>query len=197
VLNYDDVLAKHRKVIYARRRELLMRNSEYMSRLWEGEVLDRSGERKELIINQRAGLREEVFNEVFARVALQSLDRLWMEHLEIMDQARRGVGLRAYGQREPLVEYAKEALRLYRELEGVFYNDITNFFANVDVESLNDAVNRDNKEDEEVSDERESASLVNPDYVTIVKDGEVRQIKAKKSPQWIEAGWKVVEAGKK
>ena len=45
-------------------------------------------------------------------------DLLWTEHLETMEYTRASVNLRAYGQREPLVEYKKEGLRLFKEMEG-------------------------------------------------------------------------------
>jgi preprotein translocase subunit SecA len=194
VLSYDDVLSKHRKVVYARRGKILLRDAEYINELWRTEVLNRSGERVDTLNSQRADIDDEIFVELFARVALQSIDRLWMEHLEIMDQARRGVGLRAYGQREPLVEYAKEALRLYRELEGVFYNDLITFFLNIDTSSIGQTIVA---EDEEVLGDDEEKKVIDGEYITIIKDGETRHIKTKKSAQWIEAGWNVVEAGKK
>ena len=49
---------------------------------------------------------------------LRSIDTLWMEHLETMDALRDSVRLRAYGQRDPLVEYKGEASRLFKELEA-------------------------------------------------------------------------------
>lgn len=48
-------------------------------------------------------------------VMLRSIDDLWIEHLETMDHLRKGVGLQGYGQRDPLVEYKKEAYRLFHE----------------------------------------------------------------------------------
>ncbi len=47
---------------------------------------------------------------------LRTIDTLWIEHLTIMDHLRQGIGLRGYGQRDPLVEYKKEAYRLFNEL---------------------------------------------------------------------------------
>ncbi|MDA1169126.1 MAG: preprotein translocase subunit SecA [bacterium] len=48
--------------------------------------------------------------------ALRSIDALWMDHLDTMDYLRTGIGLRGYGQRDPLVEYQKESHRLFTEL---------------------------------------------------------------------------------
>lgn len=54
--------------------------------------------------------------EIEKNVLIQATDMLWVEHLEAIDHLRRGIGLRSYGQRDPLVEYKKEAFRLYNEL---------------------------------------------------------------------------------
>ena len=49
-------------------------------------------------------------------VPLKVIDSLWMEHLEKMEQLRDSVRLRAYGQKDPLVEYKQEGHRMYKEL---------------------------------------------------------------------------------
>jgi len=59
------------------------------------------------------GLFEEA---VTRRVLLSTLDRHWMEHLHTMDLLRDGIGLRAWGQKDPLLEYKKEAFYLFSEL---------------------------------------------------------------------------------
>ena len=49
-------------------------------------------------------------------VMLQTIDRQWMEYLTQMEHFREGIGLRAYGQRDPLVEYKNEAFDMFNEL---------------------------------------------------------------------------------
>ncbi|MFA6473887.1 MAG: preprotein translocase subunit SecA [Patescibacteria group bacterium] len=49
-------------------------------------------------------------------VELRIIDTLWIEHLQLMDYLRQGIGLRGYGQRDPLVEYKKEAYVLFTQL---------------------------------------------------------------------------------
>lgn len=49
-------------------------------------------------------------------ILLRAIDRLWIEHLETMSYMRQGIGLRGYGQRDPLVEYKREAFRMFNEL---------------------------------------------------------------------------------
>lgn len=56
------------------------------------------------------------FKEIEKGILIRAIDQLWVEHLETVDYLRRGIGLRGYGQRDPLVEYKKEAWNLYQEL---------------------------------------------------------------------------------
>ena len=58
------------------------------------------------------------FSDAIRVIMLQSIDALWMEHLEAMEYMRSSVRLRAYGQKDPLVEYKNEGARMFKELEG-------------------------------------------------------------------------------
>jgi preprotein translocase subunit SecA len=57
-------------------------------------------------------------------IVLNALDRLWQEHLYNMDQLRTGIGLRGYGQRDPLVEYKQEAFNMFEEMMTNVKNEI-------------------------------------------------------------------------
>jgi preprotein translocase subunit SecA len=57
-------------------------------------------------------------------IVLNALDRLWQEHLYNMDQLRNAIGLRAYGQRDPLVEYKAEAFTMFDEMMSSVKNEI-------------------------------------------------------------------------
>ncbi|MDD8045128.1 MAG: preprotein translocase subunit SecA [Verrucomicrobiota bacterium] len=60
---------------------------------------------------------------------LNAIDRLWQEHLYNMDSLRQGVGLRSYGQRDPLIEYKNEAFDMFSELVDSIQNEVaTNLF---------------------------------------------------------------------
>lgn len=65
-------------------------------------------------------------------MTLQVIDTLWMEHLDQMEHLRNSVNLRAYGQRDPLVEYKKEGLRAFKGLEASLYSELTSFVENID-----------------------------------------------------------------
>ncbi|NLZ74784.1 preprotein translocase subunit SecA [Candidatus Falkowbacteria bacterium] len=56
------------------------------------------------------------FKEIEKGILIRAIDQLWVEHLETISYLRRGIGLRGYGQRDPLVEYKKEAWHLYQGL---------------------------------------------------------------------------------
>ncbi|MBI4276501.1 SEC-C domain-containing protein, partial [Candidatus Uhrbacteria bacterium] len=67
---------------------------------------------------ERGGVRSEgsPFNEIQKGILLRAIDTLWVEHLDAIDQLREGIGLRGYGQRDPLVEYKKECYRMFNDL---------------------------------------------------------------------------------
>ena len=111
LLEYDDVLNHQRKIIYDRRKKILNGDRDY---IW--------GELKKIIEepeleNKRKELGDDKFFNIESLGMLQAIDTLWVEHLEVMDYMRSSVRLRAYGQRDPLVEYKNEGLKLFRHME--------------------------------------------------------------------------------
>ncbi len=80
-------------------------------------------------LNQKQqDIGEKTMQELEKAAALRSIDTYWMDHLDTMDYLRTGIGLRGYGQRDPLVEYQKEGHRLFQELLGTIkasFLDIT------------------------------------------------------------------------
>jgi len=116
VFEYDNVMSRQREYIYTRRRGLLLGDHKMVDEFLQ-EVAESSAGGKEIIENKKASLEGSVFYEVARRVALQTIDMFWMDHLEAMDYLRGSVSLRAYGQRDPLVEYKKEGLRLFKEMQ--------------------------------------------------------------------------------
>lgn len=71
-------------------------------------------------------------------VSLKTIDSAWLEHLEAMDHLRDGIGLRGYGQRDPLVEYKAEAYRMFGLLIRRIDSEIvhTLFKVRVDIEQV-------------------------------------------------------------
>ena len=56
------------------------------------------------------------FRQLERFILLRTVDEKWMEHLDAMDDLRDGVGLRAYGQKDPLVEYKMEAMQMFNDM---------------------------------------------------------------------------------
>jgi preprotein translocase subunit SecA len=72
------------------------------------------------------------------QIVLQTIDTHWQEYLRSMDALRQGVGLRAYGQRDPLIEYKREAFDMFEELMDTVKQEIATsvFRASTSVESF-------------------------------------------------------------
>ncbi len=65
-----------------------------------------------------------VIREIEKYVYLTTLDEKWMDHLDAMESLRDGIGLRGYAQRDPLVEYQKEAYSMFERLVGAIESDV-------------------------------------------------------------------------
>ncbi len=115
-LEYDDVLNIQRKTVYSKRKSILHGDHEAIKAELETISIGEEGI-DELIEEKKKLVGEQDFYETVKRLMLYSTDIHWQEHLQMMDYARSSAGLRAYGQREPLIEYKKEGLRLYKEFE--------------------------------------------------------------------------------
>ena len=67
---------------------------------------------------------EEIMRRREKLLALQIIDRKWMDHLDAMDDLRQGISLRAYGQRDPLVEYKFESFDLFNNMTASIREDL-------------------------------------------------------------------------
>ena len=81
------------------------------------------------LVDQAYGGREKQFGSPTMRqiekfVWLQTIDRLWIDHLDAMDDLREGVGLRGYAQQDPLVEYKKQAFDSFERLVGTIDQEV-------------------------------------------------------------------------
>ncbi len=114
-LEYDNILSYQRSIIYDRRRAMLEGDRGHVIStfytLGDQSTLD------DIVKEKITSVGEDEFWETVRRVILYVTDTLWVEHIDTMEHMRQSVGLRAYGQREPLVEYKKEATRLFKEME--------------------------------------------------------------------------------
>ncbi|MFA5318661.1 MAG: preprotein translocase subunit SecA [Patescibacteria group bacterium] len=188
LVEYDDVINKHRDAIYRKRREILNREKEGKS--YDDFIMEMIAEEVNMVVNfHTAGERSEDWNvkeiyetvrTIFAvpddleeklkvlkdrqqiidyiiklsekayseleksinslggdddeqdisfkniqrQILIRSIDTLWTEHIDAMDQMRRGIGLRGYGQRDPLVEYKKESYSLFQQLNDLIRKQV-------------------------------------------------------------------------
>ena len=101
----------------------------------------KDGDLKEKIINKFSESREERITllgeehakEIEKRIFLQSIDLNWKSHIQYLEQLRQVVGLRSYGQRDPLVEYKKEAFDLFSNLLDKLKLDFVTILMNLKV----------------------------------------------------------------
>ena len=115
-LEYDDVMNYQRQIVYSRRQKMMTYNKEGIDELL-AKVAEEREDVEKIIKEKKEKLGEEAFYETARRIVLYVNDALWMEHLEAMDYLRSSVNLRAYGQREPIVEYKKEGLAMFKAME--------------------------------------------------------------------------------
>jgi len=83
-------------------------------------ILDRILEKYEQRENEIGSERMREFERV---VLLRVVDEKWMDHIDAMDQLRYGIGLRAYGQRDPVVEYKFEGYEMFEEMRKNIQED--------------------------------------------------------------------------
>src|ERR1039457_1280252 len=89
---------------------------------------------------REAEFTPEVMRDLERRVVLSVLDRKWREHLYEMDYLREGIGLRAWAQRDPLVEYQREGFDMFGAMmEGIKEESVGNLF-NLQVEVQEDPI---------------------------------------------------------
>lgn len=87
---------------------------------------------------REAEVGEEVMRELERRVILSVLDRKWREHLYEMDYLREGIYLRAYSQRDPLVEYQREGFDMFTAMMDGIKEESVGFLFNLQVEITED-----------------------------------------------------------
>ena len=183
-----------------------------------------------------AEMREAIFNEIQAVykvrediedadtlsaierfVVLRALDKNWQDHLTEMEDLRRSIGLRGYGQKDPLVEYKSEAYKFFESLMGRIRNDVCLgiFRSASSMDALQAMINRLQEQVSRHAAARENSAgaagsaskreirLPEPpkielpkigrnDSVTISKGGEQKTMKFKKAEALIKnEGWKL------
>ncbi|MHB8170275.1 MAG: preprotein translocase subunit SecA [Thermincolia bacterium] len=78
-------------------------------------------------------LGSETMRELERVVMLRIVDDKWMDHLDAMDQLRQGIGLRAYGQKDPLVEYKFEGYQMFQNMISSIQEDVVRYIFRMNV----------------------------------------------------------------
>lgn len=201
VLAYDNVMNTQRLAIYARRRAALQGGDQEVEDLVRM-YLGGSPEGLSAFESKKKEFGDS-FIEHLRRLLLQIIDLFWLEHLETMDYLRRSVSLRAYGQRDPLIEYRREGLIRFRHLEESIRLAVIE--AVPQMRSDDDA--RIRAEEEKIraalvvagKEEGEgptpivkSAVYGRNDFVTIKKGDAIQSLKYKKAEPLLSEGWELV-----
>ncbi|HOK00801.1 MAG TPA: preprotein translocase subunit SecA [Candidatus Pacearchaeota archaeon] len=141
LLEYDDVMNKHREVFYKKRKEILLNYKNSTLKNYVIEIVKKAGYSEEDYINKEKEIGEENMREVERFVCLKTLDTLWIEHLEDMEYLRDAVKLRAYGQKDPLVEYKREAHQMFKKLLETIDFNIAKFIFQAQLKPQNEKIN--------------------------------------------------------
>ncbi len=105
---------------------------EQLAKLTKEEVQDLIHDEALNLYNHREEMfGSELMREIERAVMLQVVDNKWMDHLDAMDMLREGIGLRAYGQKDPLVEYKHEGFDMFQNMIDSIQEDIIRYMMRV------------------------------------------------------------------
>jgi len=199
LLSYDNVLNTQRDSIYKRRRAILF-GEEATLKSELDQITSLDTEVNTIVQQKITEIGLENFLQLLRRFLLQSIDAFWIDHLEAMSYVRSAVALRAYGQRDPLIEYQKEGRTMFEDLKLSITDRVLTLIKNIDEQAFK-------KEEERVraamlqaqksvgSDTAgvvsQSAEYGRNDIVTIVKDGQEQSLKFKKAQELLAEGWEI------
>ena len=197
VLAYDDILNIQRKTIYERRRAILTGGDAAIDD--ELAEISLGDETLVNVIDEKKNELGENFYPSLRHLLLQAIDFLWVEHLEAMEYLRSSVNLRAYGQRDPLVEYKKEGLRLFQNMEETYRSQLAATLPNIGA-----AAPQQTQNERVIHSAAKTISAISApvgkqrfdrnDKVRITNGTETQELKFKKAEPLLKTGhWRIVE----
>lgn len=132
--------------IYAPKGRMKLEELEDMSRDELQDFLNQVAEESYIQREQLFG--EDNMRELEKIIMLRVVDNRWMEHLDRMDMLREGIGLLAYGQRQPLVEYKIRGHEMFNQMIASIQNDISSliFRVNIITREQQEAMERENQQ---------------------------------------------------
>ena len=172
-----------------------------------------------LLVSRKEMVEEELFNNFQKFVVFTTIDKKWREHLHSMDQLREGIGLRAYGQKNPLIEYKSEGFKMFsimmedtnRETLKKIYRTRINIKEGVSNQSRNLKVRHDESTGmgfiappqqrqnsrAQIPAKRQPIKVENKvgrNQKVVITDGnEKKTIKYKKAEKLLQSGWSLEE----
>ena len=207
-LEYDNVLNTQRFAIYERRRKMLFAETPEVQEFTMS-LTDDKTKLEQIIADRIKEVGEAPFWDTVRRIILHVTDLLWVEHLETMDYVRSSVNLRAYGQREPLVEYKKEGLTRFTQMEAMFREQVLSLIETIKQappqaevvekkkEYITSGGGSDNKGDVGGTVKKsEEDKIGRNDIVVIQKGTETQELKYKKAESLLAEGWTIKEVKK-
>lgn len=90
----------------------------------------------EIYEQKEADFGEDVMRELERRVLLRVVDEKWMDHIDAMDQLKYGISLRAYGQKDPVVEYKREGFDMFDEMVRSIQQDTVKMLFRIKKENI-------------------------------------------------------------
>ncbi|MDE2079456.1 MAG: preprotein translocase subunit SecA [Patescibacteria group bacterium] len=191
ILGFDDVLNHQRVLMYARRRAVLLGDHNAIVTAAQ-EHLAAAGTDPSILEAKEKELGADAFAFNVKRVLLQAYDMFWIEHLETMEYLRGSVNLRSYGGRDPFIEYRREGLRLFRELESAlaaFVADAIPRLGAPTAQPMQPVVQLAPSISFTPGAEKHGRN----DHVKVTNGTETKEMKYKKAEPLLAAGWKLVE----
>jgi preprotein translocase subunit SecA len=193
VLEYDDVMNLHRKTVYERRRKMLVgTDAEVIAELMN--IVDQNDSIfMDTIKAKKEMFGEQGFAQALRRLFLQAIDMFWVEHLEAMDYLRSSVNLRAYGQRDPLVEYKREGLQLFKSMQIAINAQVIGMLPNLGGATIE--MKPMNTIEEDAKGILGGESVIHGDKrgrndkIVVTKDGQEKEVKVKKLADYLKDGW--------
>ncbi|MDK2820468.1 MAG: preprotein translocase subunit SecA [Clostridia bacterium] len=105
-------------------------------------------------------LGKENLEEIERLILLRIVDLKWMDHLDAMEQLRQGIGLRAYGQQDPLVAYKLEAYQMFNDMIASIHEDVVRYLFRVNIVQQEPERPREIKENRQPSEGKETKQSI-------------------------------------
>jgi preprotein translocase subunit SecA len=209
VLAYDDVLSTQRLSVYAQRNVALLGTNEELQRMLQDRIISGDEEAQAVYAAREAEFGSDAWVALVRRLVLQITDQFWLEHLETMDYLRRSVSLRGYGQRDPLLEYRREGLIRFQEMQEGIRTQILETIPRIipaddsriraeeervraQLMAASEAGDGSNEQATNEPIVKQGKEYGRNDVVTIRRGDEVQQVKYKKAETMLAQGWAIV-----